>query len=89
MLRELEWLGSGAQGAVYKCRFRQEIVAVKRVKDRKEAEIRHLRQLHHPNIIQFKFVRLLFPSFTLRRRGILSLDAISEGLVRIRPTFAW
>ncbi len=53
-LRELEWLASGAQGAVYKCRMRNEIVAVKRVKDKREADIRHLRQLHHPNIIRFK-----------------------------------
>ena len=51
----MEWLGSGAQGAVYKCRLRNEIVAVKRVKDKKEADIRHLRQLHHPNIIRFKY----------------------------------
>ena len=55
-LRDHEWLGSGAQGAVYKCRLRNEVVAVKRVKDKKEADIRHLRQLHHPNIIRFKYV---------------------------------
>ena len=53
-IRDLEWLGSGAQGAVFKGRLRYETVAVKKVKDKKEADIRHLRQLHHPNIIRFK-----------------------------------
>lgn len=62
-LRDHVWLGAGAQGAVYKCRLRSEIVAVKRVKDKKEADIRHLRQLHHPNIIRFK--QVFFSGFYL------------------------
>ena len=70
-LRELEWLGSGAQGAVYKCRLRQEIVAVKRVKDKKEADIRHLRQLHHPNIIRFKSVAISPYLFSLKPPGTI------------------
>lgn len=53
-IREQSWLASGAQGTVYKCRLRNETVAVKRVKDKKETDIRHLRQLHHPNIIRFR-----------------------------------
>ncbi|EFX79577.1 hypothetical protein DAPPUDRAFT_52374 [Daphnia pulex] len=64
-LRELEWLASGAQGAVYKCRMRNEIVAVKRVKDKREADIRHLRQLHHPNIIRFKGACTQAPNYCL------------------------
>ena len=54
-IRDLKWLGSGAQGAVFKGRLHNETVAVKKVKDKKEADIRHLRQLHHPNIIRFKY----------------------------------
>lgn len=53
-LRDLEWLASGAQGVVYKARMRNEVVAVKKVKDKAEANIRDIRQLHHPNIIHFK-----------------------------------
>jgi hypothetical protein len=34
--------------------MRNEIVAVKIVNDKKEAEIPVLRQLNHPNIVRFK-----------------------------------
>ncbi len=34
--------------------FVQEQVAVKKVRDVKETDIRHLRKLNHPNIINFK-----------------------------------
>ena len=51
---ELEWLGSGAQGAVFKGKLRNHIVAVKKVRDLKETDIKHLRKLNHQNIIQFK-----------------------------------
>ena len=50
----LERLASGGQGDVYKARMRNEIVAVKIVNDKKEAEIPVLRQLNHPNIVRFK-----------------------------------
>lgn len=51
---ELEWVGSGAQGTVFSGRLKNEIVAVKKVRDLKETEIRHLRKLDHENIIKFK-----------------------------------
>jgi mitogen-activated protein kinase kinase kinase 13 len=47
-------LGSGAQGAVFKGKLRSQWVAVKKVRDVKETEIKHLRKLNHQNIIQFK-----------------------------------
>lgn len=53
-LSDLERLASGTQGVVYKARMRNEIVAVKKVDDKKEAEIPILRQLNHPNIVHFK-----------------------------------
>lgn len=53
-LRDLEYLASGAQGSVFKCWMGNEVVAAKRVKDKRETDIRHLRALHHPNIIKFK-----------------------------------
>ena len=53
-ISDLQWLGSGAQGAVFLGRLHYEQVAVKKVRDVKETDIRHLRKLNHPNIISFK-----------------------------------
>lgn len=55
-IRELEWLGSGAQGAVFQGKINNEMVAVKKVKELYETDIRHLRKLNHPNIVAFKGV---------------------------------
>lgn len=51
---DMEWLGSGAQGAVFSGKLKNEIVAVKKVKELKETDIKHLRKLDHENIIKFK-----------------------------------
>lgn len=51
---DLEWVGSGAQGTVFSGRLKNEIVAVKKVRDLKETDIKHLRKLDHENIIKFK-----------------------------------
>ena len=53
-IRDLKWLGSGAQGAVFMGTYQQEILAVKKVKEEYETDIKHLRKLNHPNIVQFK-----------------------------------
>jgi mitogen-activated protein kinase kinase kinase 13 len=53
-ISDLQWLGSGAQGAVFLGRLGGELVAVKKVRDKRETDIRHLRKLNHPNIIAFK-----------------------------------
>lgn len=55
-ISDLEWLGSGAQGAVFKGKLRGSWVAVKKVRDVKETDIKHLRKLNHQNITQFKLV---------------------------------
>jgi len=53
-ISELEWLGSGAQGAVFQGKYKGEFVAVKKVKEEREVlDIRHLRKLNHPNIVKF------------------------------------
>lgn len=54
--KDIEWLGSGAQGAVFSGKLYNEIVAVKKVKDVRETDIRHLRKLNHENIVKFKWV---------------------------------
>ena len=53
-ISELQWVGSGAQGAVFLGKYHGDDVAVKKVRDIKETEIKHLRKLKHPNIITFK-----------------------------------
>lgn len=53
-ISDLQWLGSGAQGAVFRGRLKNEIVAVKKVRDQKETDIKHLKKLNHVNIVQFK-----------------------------------
>lgn len=55
-ISELQWLGSGAQGAVFLGKFRSEEVAIKKVREQKETDIKPLRKLKHPNIISFKLV---------------------------------
>ena len=53
-IQELQWLGSGAQGAVFMGKYKGEQVAVKKVKEEYETDIKHLRKLNHPNIVLFK-----------------------------------
>ncbi|CAE54891.1 Mitogen-activated protein kinase kinase kinase dlk-1 [Caenorhabditis elegans] len=52
-ISELEWLGSGSQGAVFRGQLENRTVAVKKVNQLKETEIKHLRHLRHQNIIEF------------------------------------
>ena len=54
-ISDLQWLGSGAQGAVFLGKLRGELVAIKKLRDKRETDIRHLRKLNHPNIISFKY----------------------------------
>ena len=54
-IRELDFIGSGSQGAVFVGEYLGEKVAVKKVKDVTYcAEAKHLRKLRHPNIVKFK-----------------------------------
>lgn len=51
---ELEWLGSGAQGAVFLGRYAGQQVAVKKVRREADTDIKHLRNINHPNIVKFR-----------------------------------
>uniref|UniRef100_A0A8C1M9C7 Mitogen-activated protein kinase kinase kinase n=1 Tax=Cyprinus carpio TaxID=7962 RepID=A0A8C1M9C7_CYPCA len=64
-ISELQWLGSGAQGAVFLGKFRSEDVAIKKVREQKETDIKHLRKLKHPNIISFKGVCTQAPCYCI------------------------
>nr|XP_033794423.1 mitogen-activated protein kinase kinase kinase 12 isoform X2 [Geotrypetes seraphini] len=64
-IMDLQWVGSGAQGAVFLGQFHGEEVAVKKVRDMKETDIKHLRKLKHPNIITFKGVCTQAPCYCI------------------------
>lgn len=58
-ISDLQWVGSGAQGAVFLGKLYGQEVAVKKVRNIKETDIKNLRKLKHPNIITFKLVELI------------------------------
>ncbi|XP_076316774.1 mitogen-activated protein kinase kinase kinase 13-like [Tachypleus tridentatus] len=64
-IRDLQWLGSGAQGAVFKGHLNNEMVAVKKVRDKSETDIKHLRKLNHPNVVSIKGVCTQAPCFCI------------------------
>ena len=54
-IRELNFIGSGSQGAVFVGEYLREKVAVKKVTDISYCQdARHLRKLCHPNIVKFR-----------------------------------
>ena len=53
-ISELEWLGSGAQGAVFLGQYGGQQVAVKKVRREADTDIKHLRSINHPNIVKFR-----------------------------------
>ncbi|XP_077997800.1 mitogen-activated protein kinase kinase kinase 13-like [Glandiceps talaboti] len=61
----LQWLGSGAQGAVFLGGYKGQQVAVKKVKDKGETEVRHLRKLSHPNLVTIKGVCVQAPCYCI------------------------
>lgn len=53
ILLDIEWIGSGAQGAVFSGKINNKIVAIKKVKELHETNIKHLSKLDHDNIVKF------------------------------------
>nr|CDS22203.1 mitogen activated protein kinase kinase kinase [Echinococcus granulosus] len=62
---DLQYVGSGAQGSVYKANLRGRVIAVKKVSKQSETEIRHLRGLCHPNVVQFLGVSIDGPWYSI------------------------
>ncbi|CAG9855934.1 unnamed protein product [Phyllotreta striolata] len=61
-IKDLKFLGSGGQGAVFSGKLNDEQVAVKKVSELKDTDIRNLRKLNHLNIVKFKGVCTQEPS---------------------------
>ena len=53
-ITEIQWLGSGAQGAVFLGKWRNKEVAIKKVRKKSDADIIHLRGLDHENVVKFR-----------------------------------
>lgn len=64
-ITDLQWLGCGGQGIVFSGVLNNEPVAVKKVSDIKETDIKNLRKLNHPNIIKFKGVCTQSPCYCI------------------------
>ncbi|XP_056294122.1 mitogen-activated protein kinase kinase kinase 12-like [Pseudoliparis swirei] len=64
-ISDLQWVGSGAQGAVFLGKLHGQEVAVKKLRNIKETDIKHLRKLKHPNIITFKGICTQAPCYCI------------------------
>ena len=53
-IKDLQFIGSGAQGAVFSGYLNGEWVAVKKVREKTDTDIKHLKKLSHSNIVAFK-----------------------------------
>ena len=49
---DLEWVGSGAQGAVFSGKLNNQIIAIKKVRDIRETDVKHLAKLNNENIVK-------------------------------------
>lgn len=58
-IEELSYLGAGAQGVVFGGRLQGEMVAIKKVREKEETNIKHLRKLNHENIGELPIFRYL------------------------------
>ena len=52
-IKELFFVGSGSQGAVFMGEYRGQQLAIKKVTEEKQTDILHLRHLKHPNVVSF------------------------------------
>ncbi|GBM41178.1 Mitogen-activated protein kinase kinase kinase 12 [Araneus ventricosus] len=64
-IKDLQFLGSGAQGAVFCGCLNGELVAVKKVREKSETDVKHLKKLSHCNVVSFKGVCVQPPCFCI------------------------
>ena len=51
---DLETIGTGNEGCVYRCKLRGQNFACKRVKSEEHTRIKHLKKLNHTNVMKFR-----------------------------------
>ncbi|CAH0547122.1 unnamed protein product [Brassicogethes aeneus] len=64
-ITQLQFLGCGGQGAVFFGMLDENPVAVKKVNELKDTEIKNLRKLNHPNVVKFIGVCTQEPCFCI------------------------
>ncbi|XP_071043741.1 uncharacterized protein [Parasteatoda tepidariorum] len=64
-IKDLQFLGSGAQGAVFCGHLNGELVAVKKVREKIETDIKHLKKLSHCNVVAFRGVCVQPPCYCI------------------------
>lgn len=65
LITDLKYLGCGGQGAVFSGKLYNQDVAVKKVSNIQETDIKNLRKLNHPNIVKFKGVCTQAPCYCI------------------------
>jgi hypothetical protein len=62
IINDLELIGAGIEGSVFRGKLNGQDVACKRVKSKEETNIKHLKKLNHLNVIKFRgwFLILFF-----------------------------
>jgi mitogen-activated protein kinase kinase kinase 13 len=74
---DLEWVGSGAQGAVFSGKLNNQVIAIKKVRDIRETDVRHLAKLNHENIVKILWVSLTENISMLKSANFFSSSFIS------------
>lgn len=92
-LSESLYLGSGAQGIVFRSQLKGEIVAVKQLREKTETNIKHLRKLNHDNIVRFRGISTdgAVPCIIMEycQYGPLFNFIHRGAVISAKQTFAW
>ena len=65
IMNDLQFIGTGIEGSVFHGKLNGQDVACKRVKNKEETNIKHLRKLNHSNVVKFRGLFRLF-AFSIR-----------------------
>jgi len=63
IMNDLQIIGTGNEGTVFRCKLGGQDVACKRVKNEDETNIKHLRKLNHVNVVKFRGISISPPLF--------------------------
>ncbi|UJR13381.1 hypothetical protein I4U23_000397 [Adineta vaga] len=63
IMNDLQLIGRGIEGSVFHGKLNGQDVACKRVKNKEETNIKHLKKLNHVNVIKFRGISIASPFF--------------------------